>query len=78
MILPQMDFPQGDRPSRDSYATSNTVRLCGATLIFKSHTVGNPEYHEQPSYTERSKACKIANTFGQYLLVKLVTNVPVH
>ena len=28
--------------------------------------------------TERSKACKITNTFVQYLLVKLVTNVPVH
>ena len=33
---------------------------------------------EQPRCTERSKARKITNTFGQYLLVKLVTNVPAH
>ena len=40
--------------------------------------VGNPVFLELPGVVSRSKARKKSTALDQYLLFKLVTNVPVH
>ena len=40
--------------------------------------VGNPSFSNNPVVQNVPRLVKLTNTFDQYLLVKLVTNVPVH
>lgn len=73
------------QPPRKHVIVTSVKILSIAVQLTKTHSwqywllaVGNPVFLELPGVVSRSKARKKSIVLDQYLLFKLVTNVPVH